>query len=271
MTGAPAPVAYDKFLVRIREVEVVRCTPVSATMRRLTLGGPGAVAFESGIFDEHVKLIFPDPETGELRLPTENDEGSLDWPRPFPTSREYTIRAYRPEVDEFDIDFVIHDGGLASDWARDAQPGSRLHVAGPPGGYRVSDLYDFYVAVADETSLPALARWLEEMPRTHRGHAVIAVSGPQSQQELAAPEGVQVTWLHHGEGAPTVLHGVPDIVTIPAGARVFAWLAGEAGSIKPLRAWVRQDLGLGKEHSSITGYWKFGSADTHEHLDDDED
>lgn len=52
---------------------------------------------------------------------------------------------------------------------------------------------------------------------------------------------------------------------------MFVWLAGEAGAIKPLRRWVRDELGLGRDHSSITGYWKRGQADTHEHLDDDED
>ncbi|MCB8045416.1 siderophore-interacting protein [Microbacterium oxydans] len=129
---APAPVEYVDFPVRIREVEVVRTTRLSDTMIRLTFGGSGAEGFESAIFDEHVKLIFPEPDTGELRLPRP-DGDELIWPRPIPTSREYTIRAHRPDLREIDIDFVVHASGLASDWARDARPGDRVHVAGPPG------------------------------------------------------------------------------------------------------------------------------------------
>ncbi|WP_058235068.1 siderophore-interacting protein [Devriesea agamarum] len=264
-----APIQYVDYPVRIRDVEVVRTTVLSDTMIRLTLGGPGADGFESAIFDEHVKLIFPDPDTGELRLPTP-DGDELDWPRPVPTSREYTVRAYRPQSREIDIDFVVHEVGLASDWARAAVPGDRVHVAGPPGGYRISDDYDFYVLAADETALPAVARWLEESPRDRRGAVVIEVAGPGSKQPLEAPEGVSVTWVYGGHVASTVLEDATRAVEIPEGAEVFVWLAGEAGAIKPLRRWVRQELGLTKEHSSITGYWKRGSADTHEHLDDDE-
>ncbi|WP_082812551.1 SIP domain-containing protein [Cellulomonas timonensis] len=265
----PEPVAYVDFPVRIREVEVVRRTRLTDTMIRLTLGGPGAEGFESGVFDEHVKLLFPDPDTGELRLP-QPDGDDLVWPRPIPTGREYTVRAHRPEAREIDIDFVVHAHGLASDWARDVQPGGTVHVAGPPGGYRVSDDYDFYVLAADETALPAVARWLEESPRDRRGAVLIEVPGPASEQPLDAPPGVSVTWLHNGGAATTLLEDATRAVPLPEGASVFAWLAGESGAIKPLRRWVRHDLGLTKDHSSITGYWKRGAADTHEHLDEDD-
>lgn len=265
----PAPLEYVDFPVRIREVEVLRRETLSATMIRLTLGGPGAEGFESAVFDEHVKLIFPDPGTGELRLPVP-DGDDLDWPRPFPTSREYTVRAHRPELREIDVDFVVHDHGLASDWAATAEPGDLAHVAGPPGGYRVSDDYDFYVLAADETALPAVARWLEESPRDRRGAVVLEVPGPGSELPLDAPDGVRVTWLHTGGAANELLAQTTRAVPIPAGASVFVWLAGEAGAIKPLRRWVRDELGLTKDHSSITGYWKRGAADTHEHLDEDD-
>lgn len=270
MRTAPAPVTYVDFPVRIREVEVLRRTRLSETMIRLTLGGPGAEGFESGIFDEHVKLIFPDPGTGELRVP-EADGDELRWPRPFPTSREYTVRAHRPEVREIDIDFVVHGHGLASDWARDVEPGGRVHIAGPPGGYRISDDYDFYLLAADETALPALARWLEESPRERRGAVVVEVAGPGSRQPLDAPDGVEVVWVESGGRASTLLEDAVRAVELPEGAEIFVWLAGEAGAIKPLRRWLRDEIGLSKDHSSITGYWKRGAADTHEHLDEDDE
>lgn len=270
MIAAPAPVTYVDFPIRIREAEVVRVTNVTPLMLRVTFGGEGAVGFQSAIFDEHVKLIFPEPDTGELRVPVDDGEDGLIWPRPIPTSREYTVRAHRPMEAEFDIDFAIHPGGLASDWALAAQPGDRIHIAGPPGGYRVSDDYDFYIAVADHTALPALTRWFEEMPRSAVGAAVIAVPGPEAIQPLSAPEGFGVTWLFHGDAAPTQLAEAATAIEVPPGASAFAWLAGEAGSIKPLRRWVREVLGLTKDHSSITGYWKYGAADTHEHLDEDD-
>lgn len=199
------------------------------------------------------------------------DGDELEWPRPFPFSREYTIRGYRPEANEIDIDFVIHESGLASVWAQSAALGSTVHVAGPPGGYRISDDYDFYVMVADETALPALARWLEGSPADRRGAAIISVPAAASEIALTVPSGVEVICLHESDATPRTLSDAARAVAIPEGALVFVWLAGEAGAIKPLRRWVRDDLGLSKKHSSITGYWKRGAADTHEHLDDDED
>lgn len=259
---------YVDFPVRIREVEVTGTQWLSDTMVRVTLGGAGAEGFESGIFDEHVKLIFADPDGGDLRLPTA-DGDELDWPSPFPTSREYTIRAHRPDRREFDIDFVAHPGGLASQWASTAAVGDRLHVAGPPGGYRVGSDYDLYVVAGDETALPAIARWLDEASCDVRAHVYVEVPGPTSHVPLRELPGVTVTWLHTTVGDIDRLARAVRRTPIPPGADVFVWLAGEAGAIKPLRRWVRDELGLGTAHSSITGYWKRGLADTHEHLDDD--
>lgn len=264
------PIEYIDFPVRIRELAVVRTTQLSDTMVRLTLGGPGADGFESAIPDEHIKLIFAEPETGELRLPTP-DGDELNWPRPIPTSREYTIRKYRPAEREIDIDFVVHESGLASDWVTAVQPGEPAYVAGPPGGYKVADDYDRYLIVGDETALPAIARWLEEMPREHSGWVYIEVPDAASEQPLDAPAGVQVHWLHNHGRASDLLERAARASDIVEGESLFVWLAGEAGSIKPLRRWVRNELGITKQHSSITGYWKRGLADTHEHLDDDED
>jgi len=266
-------VHYVDFPVRIREVEVLRRTQVTPTMVRVTLGGPGAAGFESAIADEHVKLIFPDPGTGELRVPVQDpdDPDELVWPRPMPTSREYTVRAHRPDVQEIDIDFVVHGDGLASGWAERAEPGDRVHVAGPPGGFQVSDGYDFRIVAGDETALPAIARIVAALPRDSRGHVVVEVFDEASEQPLDAPDGVDVTWVH-GFGRAGDAWGEAVVGTaIPAGAVTHVWLAGEAGAIRPVRRWLRDEARIGKEHSSVTGYWKRGLADTHEHLDEDDE
>jgi NADPH-dependent ferric siderophore reductase len=267
------PVTYVDFPVRVTELQVIGTRWVSETMLRLTAGGPAADRFQSGVFDEHVKIIYPDPDTGELRLPVPDpeDPDELIWPRPFPTSREYTVRAYRPERREVDIDLVVHGGGLASDWACGVRPGDPVHLAGPPGGYRIADDYSHYLLAGDETALPAIARWAESAPADTVGWIYVAVPGPGSEQPLPAPPGVTVTWLHTGGRAGDLLAEAVRATPVPEGADLFVWLAGEAGAIKPLRRWVRDERGLDRDASSITGYWKRGSADTHEHLDDEDD
>ncbi|QFZ21535.1 siderophore-interacting protein [Saccharothrix syringae] len=255
--------------IRVRAAEVVRTGRVGSGLLRVTLGGPGTAGFEAHSPDEHVKLLFPDPD-GTLRLPEPNGT-MLRWPKPSPTSREYTVRRYDPATGELDIDIALHDGGLGADWARSVEPGAVVHVAGPPGGLIVPHSYDRYLLAGDLTALPAIARWLEELPRTAAGWAFVEVADAGEEIELSAPEDVEVHWLHRGD-APA---GTTDLlaravragVRVPEGERVYAWVAGEAGAIKPLRRWIRDELGLGKADHDVTGYWKRGVAD----FDDDHD
>ncbi|MFD7658828.1 siderophore-interacting protein [Actinosynnema sp. NPDC059797] len=262
----PEKVGYP---IRVREVEVVRTAMVGSALLRVTLGGPGTEGFEAHSPDEHVKLLFPEPD-GTLRLPEPNGL-MLRWPKPSPTSREYTVRRYDPTTGELDVDVALHDGGLGSDWARAVEPGAVVHVAGPPGGLIVPHNYDRYLLAGDITALPALARWLEELPRTAAGWAFIEVADAGEEIELSAPEDVEVRWLHRGDapaGSTTALADAVRAVRVPEGERVYVWAAGEAGAIKPLRRWVRDELGLAKADHDITGYWKRGVADfddDHEH------
>ena len=258
-----------RYPIRVRRTEVVRTTTVGAGLLRVTLGGPGTEGFEAHSPIDHVKLLFPEPD-GSLRLP-EPDGDLLKWPRPAPTSREYTVRRYDPEAGEIDIDIAPHEGGLASDWAQRVRPGAVLHVAGPPGGLIVPPVYDRYLLVGDITALPAIARWLEELPRDARGWAFIEVADAAEQIELSAPAAVEVRWLHRGDrpaGTGDALERAVTAVPVAEGERLYAWIAGEAGQIKPLRRWVRDELRLDRGDYEITGYWKRGIADfddDHEH------
>ncbi|MEU5792606.1 siderophore-interacting protein [Streptomyces sp. NPDC047813] len=258
-----------RYPIRVRRTEVVRTTTVGAGLLRVTLGGPGTEGFEAHSPIDHVKLLFPEPD-GSLRLP-EPDGNLLKWPRPAPTSREYTVRRYDPEAGEIDIDIAPHEGGLASDWAQRVRPGAVLHVAGPPGGLIVPPVYDRYLLVGDITALPAIARWLEELPRDAKGWAFIEVAGAAEEIELSAPAAVEVRWLHRGDrpaGTGDALVQAVTAVPVAEGERLYAWIAGEAGQIKPLRRWARDELRLDRADYEITGYWKRGIADfddEHEH------
>ncbi|MFC9999085.1 siderophore-interacting protein [Nocardia sp. NPDC127526] len=243
-------------------VEVARTVPVGAGLVRITFRGEDLAGFHSYVPDEHVRLVFPG-EDGVLRLPRK-DGLSLEWGNPRPVSREYTVRRFSAEDRELDIDFAIHPGGLASEWALAAVPGTPMHIAGPPGGVVVPKTYDKYLLIGDITALPAIARWLEWLPRESSGWAFIEVTGPDEEIAIDAPPGFTVHWVHRGDAEPgtgDALEKAARTVEIPAGERVYAWLAGESGVLKPMRRWVRTELGIGPKDCLIAGYWKRGVAD----------
>ncbi|MGC5410695.1 siderophore-interacting protein, partial [Streptomyces sp. DT225] len=101
-------------------------------------------------------------------------------------------------------------------------------------------------------------------PRTAKGWAFIEVADAGEEIGLSAPEGVEVHWLHR-DGAPAgsgdALARAAMSVSVPEGERAYVWVAGEAGQIKPLRRWARDELRLDKADYDITGYWKRGVAD----------
>ncbi|TQM45028.1 siderophore-interacting protein [Pseudonocardia cypriaca] len=252
--------------IGIRELVVLRTAWLGPAMLRLTLGGPGIAGFQSHVPEEHVRLVFPD-ERGELRLPEQNGD-VLRWPRPMPVSREYTVRRHDPTAGELDVDVAVHPGGVASDWAVAVEPGDRIHVAGPPGGFVVPSHYDRYLLAGDLTALPQIARYLEGLPPAATGWAFVEVRDRSEEIPLTAPSGVTVRWVHRGSvpaGTGDDLERAVRSVELPAGERTFVWVAAEAGVVKPLRRWVR-DRGVPTGDFRIVGYWKRGVAD----FDDEE-
>jgi NADPH-dependent ferric siderophore reductase len=246
----------------IRELLLLRRQELSSAMVRLVLGGPDLAGFHSRVPEEHVRLLFPGPD-GELRLPT-RDGDTLRWPRPLPTSREYTVRHHDPVAGELVLDVAVHAGGLASDWAVAAAPGDRVHVAGPPGGMVLPGGFGRYVFAGDLTAQPQIARYLEALAPDATGWAVLDVVDAAEEVVMTAPPGLEIRWVHRGPeplrpgGAfEQALRALP----LTGGPRTFVWIAGEAGVVKTLRRWVRQDLGLPRSDHLVTGYWKRGVAD----------
>jgi NADPH-dependent ferric siderophore reductase len=170
---------------------------------------------------------------------------------------------FDPATGELDIDFALHRGGVASDWAESVEPGARVPVAGPPDGFVVPPHHDRYLFAGDLTALPQIARYLEELPRTATGWAIVEVADAGEEIALDAPPGFTVLWVHRGDlpaGSGDGLERAVRAVELAEQGRTFVWIAGEADAVKPLRRWAR-DRGLPAGDVRIIGYWKRGEAD----------
>jgi NADPH-dependent ferric siderophore reductase len=98
---------------------VVRRTAVSPGFVRLTLAGPELAGFVSAGFDDHLKLILPQPGQERPTLPFLQD-GRPVFPDPRPVLRDYTPARYDAATGELDIEVALHDAGPATDWAASA-------------------------------------------------------------------------------------------------------------------------------------------------------
>lgn len=257
--------------LRLRRLEVRHVEQLTPHMLRVTLGGDDLEGFTSPGFDDHVKLFFPDPATGELVLPQPDAQGVAkpapgDAPR---LMRDYTPRRYDAASQTLAIDFAMHDSGPATQWARSAQPGDCIGVGGPRGSLVIPMTFDGYVLIGDDTALPAISRRLAELPAGALAFVFAEIDSPADRLRFASDADVVVEWLFR-EGTPagqsTALIDALCVATLPAGD-VHAWVAAEAGVAKAVRRHLVDARGLNPKWVKAAAYWRRGDAAVHETLD----
>lgn len=258
------------FELRPRTLTVVARAKLSATLVRIRFAADdGFAGFPAVAPEDHLKLFFDISEDGSPMLPTMiNGRWS---PRGL-TYRDYTVRWFDAEVGVLDVDFVLHDHGVAGRWAATAAPGDQIGALGPRGAFLIKDVYPWYVLAADETALPALARWLEGLREGVPVCAYIEVDGPQSHISLPTRADLTTVWCHR-DGKPAgstellseaiIAHQYPD-------REGFVWVAGEANSIRAARRFIKS-VGFSRDHWDVDGYWRRGTANHDHHVETSDD
>ncbi|MGW1490974.1 siderophore-interacting protein [Streptomyces sp. NPDC002402] len=245
------------------EARVVRTERITPHMVRVVLGGEGLAGFTLGAYTDHyVKLLFA-PEGVSYPEPFDIERIREEFPREqWPANRTYTVRSWDPVLGELAVDFVVHgDEGLAGPWAARAQVGDIMWISGPGGGYAPAPEADWHLLVGDESALPAIAAAMERMPPGAVVHAFVEVAGPEEEQKVVTPDGVEITWLHRGNlPAGESLIAAVKTLDFPEGA-VCAFVHGEAAFVKELRRHLRLDRQIPREQLSISGYWRLGQSD----------
>ncbi|WP_108717719.1 siderophore-interacting protein [Miniimonas sp. S16] len=151
-----------------------------------------------------------------------------------------------------------------------------------------------HLLVGDETAAPAIAVMLEHLPATARGIAVLELPSLADAAYLPEHPGFEVRVFARaaGErgrhlveegvraarelapaGEPHTVEEIPAdelIWEVPRRARggaalrsttMYAWMAGEAGSIRTLRRALVGDLGVDRRTVAFMGYWREGVAE----------
>ncbi|MDQ7904946.1 siderophore-interacting protein [Phytohabitans sp. ZYX-F-186] len=249
-------------------LRVLRSERISPHFQRVTLGEGDLERFRPMGYDQWFRLFIPVSGDSLTRLPAKLN--TLSYLRFLtiskssrPVLRNYSVRAYRPEPAEMDVDFVIHgspgDGtsGPAATWAQDCGPGDPVAILDEGIGFHPAAAPERVRLVADESALPAAAAVLGSLPRHITGHAVIEVPHADDAQPLAAPDGVEVSWVSRdGSHATPGVAALATARALPAPAEPFyGWVAGEQALASGMRrTWV--EAGVPKDDIMFCGYWR---------------
>lgn len=264
----------------LRQLEVAHVAQLTPRALRITLTGEELAPFSrDGIdlpgfaspgFDDHVKLIFNSLGPVEEALPQQVD-GGIDWTRaPGRQTRDYTPRTVRQAADgswSVDLDFVLHaDGASASGpaerWAQSARRGDPLWIVGPKSSTRLPRDTEEIVLLADETGLPAVARFFDERPSDAPVRAFITIPCEQARQELASREQDSVAWIVATPGDPDALvDAVQGLEESVWDRHVYVWGGAESRALLPVRRYLSKVRAVPRSHVDLTGYWH---ADLHD-------
>lgn len=250
-------------------LEVMRTAQISPNVRRITVGGEDLAGLPDHGFDHWFRLFLP-REHGEtsFALPDRVDlRGYLKYLRmpsaTRPHLRNYTVREFRPEQRELDIDFVVHgDEGIATRWAMRTGPGDRIALLDQGTGFKAAEGANHHLLVSDETGMFALINILRDLPRAATGHAYIEIPDAADAQPTQEPDGMTVHWLPRPAG---VRHGDLALDTVTLEWRkpsepVSAYLVGEQKLPTTLRRWLVAEQGVPKSSIVFAGYWRLGKA-----------
>jgi NADPH-dependent ferric siderophore reductase len=244
--------------VDVLTVRTVR--DVTPAVRRVTLTASSAVVAAAG---PSLSLLVPRVGDAAPRWPEVARDGRIVWPQGSHgvALRSYTARRQDPAAGELDVDFVLHGDGPAAAWAAAAAPGALLGVASAaPLG---AEPAGWLLLAGDETALPGISRILAAAGPDTRGIALLEVAGHAEEQELPAPPGVELRWLHRDGTAPgesTLLVEAVAGLARPEGEDLFAWVGAESATVRAVRADLRGRWGLRRHQHHAIGYWRRGRA-----------
>ncbi|MDH6539424.1 siderophore-interacting protein [Streptomyces lavendulae] len=261
-------------------LEVLRTRRLGHSFLRVTFGGESLAGFRSGGFDQSLSLFLPPAHREHTELPsTAEDTWFAEWrgmpEEERPVMRSYTVREQRRTAegaDEVDIDFVLHgDASPASRWAGGAVTGRRIMAIGPAVAENKSVRFqppagtDAVLMYADETALPAAAAILDRLPAGTRVKAWFEVPHEDDRIVLEAPADADVTWIVREKGAgrertEQVVERVRESA-LPAAEAPYAWIAGEAGTIRAVRRHLVQERSVDRRAVRFTGYWRLGASE----------
>lgn len=189
-----------------------------------------------------VRFWFPDPEKPDVEH-----------------QRGYTLVDPDPETGAFAVDFVLHEpAGPASIWARRAAPGDAVLVQSL-GSSKFSvpeELPEGYLLLGDAASIPAVNGILGALP--HEARIELYLEQHDEADALIPLRDHPRLAVHRipRTGPAALARAIED----RDWSNWYAWAGTESGTLKHLRARLRDDFGFPRSETHALAYWYEGRA-----------
>lgn len=165
--------------------------------------------------------------------------------------RGYTLVDPDPAAGALDIEFALHDG-VASQWARTAQPGDTIDATVLGSRFAVPDPAPAgYVIVGDCASLPAINSLLTSIGEVPA--QVFLEAGHDGDKDLPVARGADVTWVDRKGGGQALLEAVRS-AAFDAGDH-FGWVACDNRTTRSVAKALREDFGIPRKSIKAQAYW----------------
>lgn len=224
-------------------------TPLGADYLRVRVRTKGLKSFQDDAI--HFRLLLPPAGCTEPDWPRVDENGATIWPKGEKALHRpvYTTRRIDHHTGIMEFDIFLHEGGRATAWAQQANPGDRLAIAGPGGG-GIPDTSNILM-FADETALPAVARILETLPQHSQGQVTLLTKGGDRGYPISAPQGISLSWIDRGDEQGLMARALSAHRSNPES---YLWFACEKSEVQKLRA-ALSDSKPAPGTSYIAAYW----------------
>lgn len=230
------------FGARDHRATVVGTEEVTPNLIRLRMVSP--TLFEDAVAEptSWLRFWFPDPAGSETEF-----------------QRAYTMSEMSPETGHFAIDVVLHEpAGPASHWAKTAKPGDTISVMtlGSAGFGIPEDPPAGYLLIGDAAATPAINGIIGVVP--HDIPLEVYLEEHDENDRLIPIAEHPRMRLHWVEREDTT--SLAAAIETRDWSNWYCWVTPEAGSLKHLRARLRDEFGFPKTELHPQAYWTEGRA-----------
>ncbi|EID10916.1 siderophore-interacting protein [Mycobacterium xenopi RIVM700367] len=168
--------------------------------------------------------------------------------------RGYTLVNPDPVADTVDIEFALHEG-IASQWARTAQPGDTIEATVLGSKFALPEPRPAgYVIVGDTASLPAVNSLLDAI-----GDAparVFLEAGYDDDKELPVARNNGVTWVDREDDGKALVQKVKSAAFDASDH--FGWVACDNHTTRSVTRVLSQDYRIPRKSIAARAYWMVG-------------